>query len=97
MAPAPAALESSPFPLSDIPDDLPIPETSNKKRLSKNPRIHWYFVDQNKVSKGPLLFDEIKMAYNAGALTPDSLLWNEELEQWTLLKHFSDYHFILHD
>jgi hypothetical protein len=96
VAPAPV-MASSAYSSPAAPEDFPTELSTQKKRLSANPKIHWYFIDKNKMSQGPLKLEEIKAAYNKGLITSDTLLWNEELEYWAQLKDFSNYDFLLDD
>lgn len=97
VKPAPASIQASTYHPLSMPEELPFESQPPRTRLSQNPKIHWYFIDQNKSSQGPLSFDAFKNAYKNGVITPATMIWNEEIEQWTLLKSFSNYHIVLQD
>ena len=94
---APASIQASTYHPLSMPEELPFESQSPKTRLSQNPKIHWYFIDQNQSSQGPVNFDAIKAAYKKGVINAGTMIWNEEIEQWTLLKTFCNYDIILEE
>lgn len=46
--------------------------------------LEWYYAESEDAEEehGPVSFASIKVAFQAGALDPDSVVWNERMEDW---------------
>lgn len=91
MKAAHASIQASTYHPFSTHEDIPTANGEPKIRLSTSPSIHWYYVNHEKTSSGPLSFDEIKSAYKEGKVVGDTLVWNEEIENWMPLKKFHNY------
>ncbi|MBM3201000.1 MAG: DUF4339 domain-containing protein [Chlamydiae bacterium] len=94
---APSLVMASAYPSPATPEDFPAEIAMPKTRIPTNPKIHWYYIDSHKVSQGPLNLDQIKCAYTKGVINASTLIWNEEIENWILLKDFNNYQFIFQE
>jgi len=50
----------------------------------------WYYADRNRQRQGPVDAEALRALFRRGALTPDTLVWREGLEQWVALASVAD-------
>lgn len=70
----PSPIEETTIDISPYPD-LTVPPGA-EKRL-------WYYLDTEGNTMGPMSFSLLYRNRKNGLITPDTLVWNEELSDWT--------------
>lgn len=46
----------------------------------------WYYLDEKRQQCGPMSFDALSRAWNAGTVREQTFVWNEAMENWQHLK-----------
>ena len=66
--------------------ELEAPPVSAQPQLGpEGIEAKWYYLDRTRERRGPLTFDAFRAQWEAGELTPQTLVWARVLEDWTPL------------
>ncbi|CCB89710.1 DUF4339 domain-containing protein [Simkania negevensis] len=54
------------------------------------PQKLWYYLDEDNERHGPMSFDRLKSAWIEDQVTRETYLWNEDMEDWKVVKDLPD-------
>ena len=46
----------------------------------------WFYLEENNEQKGPVPFNEVQALFEQGALTAETYVWSEGMEDWLKIK-----------
>lgn len=64
-----------------IVEPIPPPPPEEKEPIIQR---FWYYLDNENKQFGPMSFEALKTASTEGKVTPNTYVWNEDLENWKL-------------
>lgn len=86
-------LQSSPVlaAISNTTVQVKAPEIKNESKPLPMILKEWYYLTPDEETVGPLSFQALKYALLEEEISKDSLVWNEDLSNWTKLETLDDY------